>query len=127
MHLIPAADPRLSYFCPEPVDRSLAAVRLERFSRAAYDAVNGQIGPLANLRSSSGCAVVLRTDSPRVTVVLERVRHHQPIPCGIAERVGQRPALDQRHPAACLHERARRREAHDAAADDEGGQVSIRA
>ncbi len=84
MELIPAADERLSYFCPEPVDRSLSAIRLERFPRSAYDVVQGQIGPLANLRSSSGCALVFRTDSPRVTILLERLRHHQPIPCGIA-------------------------------------------
>jgi lysophospholipase L1-like esterase len=90
MQLIPAADSRLSYWCPEAVDRSLATVRLERFPRAAHEAVAGQIGPLANLRSSSGCAVVLRTDSPRVTLMIERLRHHQPIPCGIALEV-ERP------------------------------------
>jgi len=84
MILLPAADPRLSYWCPEAVDRSLPTVRLERFPRAAADALIGQIGPLANLRSSAGCAVVLRTDSPRVTLLIERLRHHQPIPCGIA-------------------------------------------
>ena len=87
MLLIPAADARLSFFSPEVVDRALPAVRLERFPRAAHDAMAGQIGPLANMRSSSGCAVVLRTDSPRVTLLLERVRHHQPIPCGIAMEV----------------------------------------
>jgi lysophospholipase L1-like esterase len=97
MILIPAADPRLSYFCPEPVDRSPPAVRLERFPRAAYDAVAGQIGPLANLRSSSGCAVVLRTDSPRVGLVLERLRHHQPIPCGIALEVERDDGWHQVH------------------------------
>lgn len=97
MLLIPATDPRLSYFCPEPVDRSLPTVRLDRFPRAAYDAVAGQIGPLANLRSSSGCAVVLRTDSPRVTVMLERLRHHQPIPCGIALEVERDDGWHQVH------------------------------
>ncbi|HEX3134918.1 MAG TPA: hypothetical protein VHX44_15230 [Planctomycetota bacterium] len=96
MILIPASDPRLSYWCPETVDRSLAAVRLERFARAAYDALAGQIGPLANLRSSSGCAVVLRTDSPRVTLMMERLRHHQPIPCGIALEVERAGNGDQR-------------------------------
>lgn len=83
MRFLPAADPLLSYFCPLPVDRALPAVRLERFPRSAYEAVNGQIGPLANLRSSAGCAIVFSTDSPRITVVLERLRHHQPIACGI--------------------------------------------
>ena len=87
MLLIPAADPRLSFWCPEPVDRGSASVRLERFPRAAYEVVVGQIGPLANLRSSAGCAVALRTDSPRVALVIERLRHHQPIPCGIALEV----------------------------------------
>lgn len=87
MIVIPVADPRLSFWCSEAVDRSLTAVRLERFPRAAYDALGGQIGPLANLRSSAGCAVVLRTDSPRVTLMIERLRHHQPIPCGIALEV----------------------------------------
>ncbi len=101
MELIPAADPRLAYFCPQPVERDQPAVRLERFPRAAHDAVAGQIGPLANLRSSSGCAVVLRTDSPRVTLLLGRLRHHQPIPCGIAIEVEReadgQPAWHQVH------------------------------
>src|SRR5688572_17092227 len=91
MILLPISDPRLSFWCPEPVERSLPTARLERFPRAAHDALAGQIGPLANLRSSSGCAVVLRTDSPRVTLMIERLRHHPPIPCGIAlevERAG---------------------------------------
>lgn len=95
--LIPAADPRLSYWCPEPVDRSLTTVRLERFPRAAHEALAGQIGPLANVRSSSGCAVVLRTDSPRVTLLLERLRHHQPIPCGIAVEVEHADGWHQVH------------------------------
>lgn len=94
---IPAGDPRLSCWCPEPVDRSTPAVRLERFPRAAYDAVTGQIGPLANLRSSAGCAVVLRTDSPRVVLMLERLRHHQPIPCGIALEVERDGGWHQVH------------------------------
>lgn len=96
MLLIPATDPRLSYWCPELVDRSLPTVRFERFPRAAYDAVGGQIGPLANLRSSSGCALVLRTDSPRVTLMIERLRHHQPIPCGIALEIERAEDGDQR-------------------------------
>lgn len=97
MLLIPAADPRLSYWCPEPVDRTLLTVRLERFPRVAQDALAGQIGPLANLRSSAGCAVVLRTDSPRVTLLIERLRHHQPIPCGIALEVERDDGFHQVH------------------------------
>jgi lysophospholipase L1-like esterase len=84
MEFIPASDERLSYFCPEPVDRSVSAVRLERFARSAHDNLAGQIGPLANIRSSAGCAVLFQTDAPRVAIVLERLRHHQLIPCGLA-------------------------------------------
>lgn len=97
MNLIPVADPRLSFWCPEAVDRSLPTARLERFPRAVYDALAGQIGPLANLRSSSGCAVVVRTDSPRVTLMIERLRHHQPIPCGIALEVERTDGWHQVH------------------------------
>jgi lysophospholipase L1-like esterase len=97
MILLPAADPRLSFYCPEPVERTLPAVRLERFPRPAHEAMAGQIGPLANLRSSSGCAVVLRTDSPRVALVIERLRHHQPIPCGIALEVERDDGWHQIH------------------------------
>jgi GDSL-like Lipase/Acylhydrolase family len=99
MRLIPAADPLLSYYCPLPVDRSLNAVRLERFPRSAYEAVAGQIGPLANLRSSAGCAIVITTDSPRITVVLERLRHHQPIACGIALEIERDDGWHQVHSA----------------------------
>lgn len=81
--LIPIADERLAFWSPLPVDRSQEAARLERFPRAAYDALAGQVGPLANLRSSSGCAVVLTTDSPLVTLHLSALRHHQPVPQGI--------------------------------------------
>jgi lysophospholipase L1-like esterase len=84
MEFVPAADPRLSYYSPQPVDRSAAPVRLERFPRSAYEALKGQIGPLANLRSSSGCAVVLRTDSPEVVLHLDDLRHHQLVPVGVA-------------------------------------------
>lgn len=86
MFLLPS-DPRLSFFCPQPVTRAQDEVRLERFPSAAHAAVRHQIGPLANLRSSSGCAVLLRTDSPRVTLWLERLRHHQPVPVGAALEV----------------------------------------
>ena len=97
MMLIPAADPRLAFCAPEAVDRTLPAVRLERFPRAAHEAMADQIGPLANMRSSSGCALVLRTDSPRVTLLLERLRHHQPIPCGIALEVERADGWHQVH------------------------------
>jgi lysophospholipase L1-like esterase len=81
---IPHHDPRLSCFAPQACDRSAPALRLERFPRAVQSHLAGQIGPLANLRSSSGCALLLRTDSPQLVVELERLRHHQPVPCGLA-------------------------------------------
>jgi lysophospholipase L1-like esterase len=81
---IPHHDPRLACFAPQPGERSAPALRLERFPRAAHVHLGGQIGPLANLRSSSGCALLLRTDSPQLVVELERLRHHQPMPCGLA-------------------------------------------
>lgn len=87
--LISASDPVLSYYCPQPVDRSGPEVRLERFPPSAFAAVRTQIGPLANLRSSSGCAVMLRTDSPDVELRLERLRHHQLVPVGVACEVEQ--------------------------------------
>ncbi|MFN7130659.1 MAG: lysine 5,6-aminomutase subunit alpha TIM-barrel domain-containing protein [Myxococcales bacterium] len=76
--LIPANHPTLTYFCPQPVNRSRTEVRLDRFPASAQAAVMGQIGPLANLRSSSGCAVMLRTDSPRVTLHLDRLPEPTP-------------------------------------------------
>src|SRR5687767_11889815 len=87
--LLAAQDPKLSYCCPQPVDRSGEAVRLERFPREAQAAVAGQIGPLANMRSSSGCAVLVRTDSPRVVLHLARLRHHQTVPQGVGCEVRQ--------------------------------------
>lgn len=88
--LIPASDGRLAFWSPQPVDRGQDAVRLERFPRAAADALAGQIGPLANLRSSSGCAVVITTDSPVVALHLERLRHHQPVPQGVTFEIADR-------------------------------------
>ncbi|MHC5068270.1 MAG: SGNH/GDSL hydrolase family protein [Planctomycetota bacterium] len=76
-------DERLSYWAPQPVDRSRREVRLDRFAREASGLLAGQIGPLANIRSSAGCAVVLRTDSPLLRLRLDRLRHHQPVPVGI--------------------------------------------
>jgi lysophospholipase L1-like esterase len=86
---LPPSDPRLSFFWPQPVDRTRTEVRLERFPPSAYAAIRNQIGPLANLRSSTGCAVTLRTDSPAVELRLERLRHHQPVPVGVACEVEQ--------------------------------------
>jgi len=88
MLLLPT-DSRLGFYCPQPAGRTEAGVRLERFPRSAYDAVRSQIGPLANLKSSSGCAVMLRTDSPTVTLKLTALRHHQLVPQGVACEVEQ--------------------------------------
>lgn len=82
--MIGVGDPRLSFVCPQPVDRSGDGARLERFPRTAAAALLGQIGPSANVRSSCGCAVRLATDSPWVEVHLLRLRHHQPFPAAIA-------------------------------------------
>lgn len=84
MPFLTCADPRLSFICPQPVDRSGAEARLERFPREATAPVRTQIGPLANMRSSSGCAVLLRTDSPLVTLHLAQLKHHQVVPQGVA-------------------------------------------
>jgi lysophospholipase L1-like esterase len=62
-------------------------LRFERFPRAAYTACAGRIGPLANLRSSTGCALTFATDSPWIELRLERLRHHQPIPQSLALEV----------------------------------------
>jgi lysophospholipase L1-like esterase len=88
MELIPHHDARLAVFAPLPVDRGMPALRLERFPKSVYEALSGHIGPLANLRSSSGCAILVRTDSPRVEIRLERLRHHQIVPCGMACEIG---------------------------------------
>jgi lysophospholipase L1-like esterase len=83
--VIVAEDPRLTWDCPQP-PRFIPGqpVRLERFAPEAAQLLAGQIGPLANLRSSSGCALRLATDSPWCELRLERLRHHQPGPVGIA-------------------------------------------
>lgn len=82
MHLTPD-DERIGYWCPRPVDRARAEVRLERFAKPAIETLGFQVGPLANVRSSAGCAVALRSDSPWVELHLARLRHHQPLPVGI--------------------------------------------
>jgi lysophospholipase L1-like esterase len=84
---IPHHDPRLACFAPQVAERDAPALRLERFPHAAQAQLAGHIGPLANLRTSSGCALLLRTDSPQLVVELERLRHHQPVPCGLALEV----------------------------------------
>jgi lysophospholipase L1-like esterase len=89
MEVIPHQDPRLAVFAPMPAEQGAPAVRLERFPKSVAQVLSGQIGPLANLRSSSGCALLLRTDSPRVEIRLERLRHHQPVPCGLACEIGE--------------------------------------
>jgi lysophospholipase L1-like esterase len=85
-------DPRLAWWAPQPVaaqpmESGTSAMRLDRFSRAAAGTLAQQLGPLANLRSSAGCALVVATDSPWITVHLERLRHHQPIPQSLAVEV----------------------------------------
>ena len=84
---IALADPRLAFWGPQAVDQQSGALRLERFPSEVARALAGQIGPLANLRSSAGCAVVVASDSPRIRLHLERLRHHQPVPQGIALEV----------------------------------------
>jgi lysophospholipase L1-like esterase len=86
--LLPAADPLLSFLSPlAPVDTGDGSRRLDRFSREAQQLLVNQIGPLANLRSSSGCAVWLASDSPWVELRLERLRHHQPAACRVAAEI----------------------------------------
>ena len=87
--LLAPADPRLAYVAPQPVDRTRPEVRLDRFPPAVSKLLAAQIGPLANLRSSPGCGVHLVTDSPWLELRLERLRHHQPLPQGIALEVEQ--------------------------------------
>ncbi|MBA2482800.1 MAG: SGNH/GDSL hydrolase family protein, partial [Planctomycetes bacterium] len=88
MLLLPS-DPRLALSSPVPVLQIDGPVRLERFARSATEAVAGQLGPLANLRSSSGCSIWFSTDSPWVELHLERLRHHQPVPCGISAEIAR--------------------------------------
>jgi lysophospholipase L1-like esterase len=87
--LLPPADGRLGFFAPQAVDRGRSEARLDRFPSAAAEPLAGQIGPLANLRSSSGCALWLLCDAPWVELRLERLRHHQPGPQGLACEVRQ--------------------------------------
>ena len=80
---LPADDSRLRWWAPRPPVRSGDALRAERFGSDAQQILRNQIGPLANVRSASGCAIVLRTDSPWVVLCLDRLRHHQYAPVGI--------------------------------------------
>ncbi len=84
---VPISDPRLNFYAPQPVSRDLPEVRLERFPRACIELLYGRMGPLANLRSASGCALLFATDSPWVDLHLERLRHHQVVPCGVAAEI----------------------------------------
>ncbi len=87
--LLTPADPRLAFSAPQAVDRTRPEARLDRFPAAVQTVLAGQIGPLANLRSSTGCGVHLATDSPWVELRLDRLRHHQTIPQGVALEVRQ--------------------------------------
>jgi lysophospholipase L1-like esterase len=80
-------DHRVAFFAPHMAERSASPLRLERFPKSLQTLLAGQIGPLANLRSSSGCALIMRSDSPFVDLHLARLRHHQMAPCGLAIEV----------------------------------------
>ncbi|MCS6970996.1 MAG: GDSL-type esterase/lipase family protein [Planctomycetota bacterium] len=82
--LIAPSDDRLSWWSPQPPLLLAHGMRLPRFPRSVAAHLAGQIGPLANLRSSSGCGVRWRSDSPWVEVRLSGLHHHQPFPVSIA-------------------------------------------
>jgi lysophospholipase L1-like esterase len=103
--LLTPADPRLHFIAPQPVNRHLPAVRLERFPPEIAGILSGQIGPLANLRSSTGCGVAIATDSPWLDLRLERLRHHQPIPQGLALEIEQADGRWQSAESPDLRER----------------------
>ena len=115
------ADPRLSFWCPQPVDRSRSEARLDRFPAAVTPLLSGQIGPLANLRSSSGCAVALRTDAPWVELHLDRLRHHQLVPVGVACEVAQEDGTWQAFSSPDLREREGRVSVRFATGLERGG------
>ncbi len=92
-----ASDPRIAWWAPQPVDRSRDEVRLDRFPSAAAQALAGQIGPLANLRSAPGCGCAVDTDSPWIELRLARLRHHQMVAQSVAveiEQGGRRWSVD---------------------------------
>ncbi|MFW5845492.1 MAG: SGNH/GDSL hydrolase family protein [Planctomycetota bacterium] len=76
-------DERLRYLAPQGARHGSAGTRLERFPQQVQRILQGQIGPLANMRSSAGCALLLRTDAPRIILHLTRLRHHQHAPVGL--------------------------------------------
>jgi len=80
-------DPRLTWVSPQPPEHDAGSVRLPRFPRTTTTLLAGQIGPVANLRSSSGCALRVATDSPWLDLHLTRLRHHQPFPASVALEV----------------------------------------
>ncbi|TVR41424.1 MAG: SGNH/GDSL hydrolase family protein [Planctomycetota bacterium] len=77
-------DTRLAWWSPRPPRPDPLGRRCERFSPVAQQLLQGQIGPLANIRSAAGCALCLRSDSPALILHLARLRHHQPVPQQIA-------------------------------------------
>jgi lysophospholipase L1-like esterase len=85
--LISLDDPLLTWVAPQPPEHDGENVRLARFPRATAALLAGQIGPVANLRSSSGCGLRLATDSPWVELSLTRLRHHQPFPASLGLEV----------------------------------------
>ncbi|HAT10718.1 MAG TPA: hypothetical protein DCS97_09030 [Planctomycetes bacterium] len=80
-------DPRLTWVAPQAPMREADGLRLARFPAATAALLAGQIGPLANVRSSSGCGLRLATDSPWIELQLARLRHHQPFPAACALEV----------------------------------------
>lgn len=70
-------------YAPQGLRRAPSGDRLERFPPPLAELLRNQTGPLANLRSSSGCALVLSTDAPWIELRLKRLRHHQHAGVGI--------------------------------------------
>ncbi len=87
---ISADDERLSYAAPQAVKHTRSDVRLNRFPQEVCEHLHGQIGPLANTRSSSGCYISFQTDSPWIVLKLARLRHHQMTPSGVDCEIQQR-------------------------------------
>lgn len=80
MHEIDGNDERIAVFAPQAARRLRGELRISRFPARASEILQDQIGPLANLRSAAGCFLCVRTNSPRIDVLLRRLRHHQPVP-----------------------------------------------
>ena len=87
---ISADDERINYAAPQAVKHTRGDVRLNRFPQHVTEHLHGQIGPLANTRSSSGCYLSFQTDSPWIVLKLARLRHHQMTPSGVDCEVQQR-------------------------------------